>query len=89
MKIHTLVVTALLAAASSSAFATGPLSDKASDIDRIVQGHGKPGDTATAKSDNNISFEVLPTGLVRRTDAKYGIVTILDPKADAAVRRSR
>lgn len=89
MKVNIFGATILLISTASSAFATGPLSDRASEIDRIIQGHGRPGDTATAKSDGSVSFEVLPNGLVQRKDAKYGIVTILDPKADAALRRSR
>ena len=46
MKTKYIAALVILASAASSAFATGALSDRASDIDRIVQGHGKPGDTA-------------------------------------------
>lgn len=90
MKTKYIAALVILASAASSAFATGALSDRASDIDRIVQGHGKPGDTAVAISNPAVSFEVLPDGRVRRVNATYGTSTILDPAYEALrLRRGR
>lgn len=79
----------VLASTATSAFATGPLSEKAGSVDRIVQGHGRPGESAVASSDQSVSFEVLADGRVRRNNAKYGTVTISDPAAEAVRARGR
>lgn len=79
----------VLASTATSAFATGPLSERASNVDRIVQGHGRAGESAVASSDRSVSFEVLADGRVRRTNAKYGTVTFSDPAAEALRARNR
>lgn len=86
MKFQLAIAFVVLAAAASTASANGPLSARASDVDRIVQGHGKPGDVANAKSDA-VTFEVLDNGLVKRTNTKYGTVSVIDPTEE--LRRSR
>ncbi|WP_430254719.1 hypothetical protein [Neorhizobium sp. DAR64872/K0K18] len=81
MKFQLAIALAALAAATSTASANGPISARASDVDKIVQGHGKPGDTANAKSDA-VTFEVLGNGLVKRTNTRYGTVSVIDPAED-------
>ncbi|MGV1788586.1 MULTISPECIES: hypothetical protein [Agrobacterium] len=79
----------VLASTATSAFATGTLSESAGPVDRIVQGHGRPGESAVASSDRSVTFEVLADGRVRRTNAKYGTVTISNPAAEALRARGR
>ncbi len=75
---------------SSTAFATSTLSETASPAASILEGHGNPGDTATSKSDPDVSVRVLENGKVERTNSRYGTVTIVDPKAEYLRRfRSR
>lgn len=88
--MKTEIVTALVVLASAAqAFAIGPLSDKANAVDKIVQGHGRPGESAVASSDRSVSFEVLPDGRLRRTNAKFGTVTFSDPATEALRARNR
>lgn len=89
MKAITAIVFVIASGATSAAYATGPLAANASKVDRIVQGHGRPGETAVAKSGQSVSFEVLADGRVRRTNTKYGTVTISDPEAEALRARNR
>ncbi|MQU73580.1 hypothetical protein FB009_12029 [Sinorhizobium medicae] len=86
MKFQLAIAFIALAAATSNASANGPISPRASDVDKIVQGHGNPGDTANAKSDA-VTFEVLGNGLVKRTNTKYGTVSVFDPAEE--LRKSR
>lgn len=71
-----------LGAATSTAFATSVLSEAASPATNVLEGHGQPGDTATSKSDANVSLRVLENGKVERTNSRYGTVMIVDPKAE-------
>ena len=87
MKFQLAIAFVALAAAASTASANGPLSARASDVDRIVQGHGKPGDVANAKSDA-VTFEVLNNGVVKRTNTKYGTVSFIDPAQEARKLRN-
>ncbi len=89
MKTKFVAAIIVLAGTAPSAFATGPLSDKASNADRIVQGHGRTGESTVASSDPSVSFEVLADGRVRRTNTKYGTVTFSDPAAEALRIRNR
>ncbi|KKX29443.1 hypothetical protein [Rhizobium sp. LC145] len=85
-----LVITAIVfTVVTSSAFANGSLSPAASQVDKIVQGHGNPGEIATASSDPNVTFEVLGNGKVQRTNKQFGTVTILDPKQEWRRNRDR
>lgn len=89
MRIKLVAAIFVLTLTAPSAFATGPLSDRASNVDRIVQGHGQPGESAVASSDRSVTFEVLPDGRVRRTNATYGTVSISNPVAEALRLRNR
>ena len=89
MKTKFAAAIVVLASTASSAFATGPLSERASNVDRIVQGHGRAGESAVASSDRSVSFEVLADGRVRRTNAKYVTVSFSDPAAEALRVRNR
>ncbi len=81
MKQIAVAAVALLSVASG-ALANTILSETASPIAKITQGHAAPGDTASSVSDPNVSFRVLDNGKVERTNSRYGSVTILDPAAD-------
>ena len=59
---------------SSTAFATSTLSETASPAASILEGHGNPGDTATSKSDPDVSVRVLENGKVERTNSRYGSI---------------
>lgn len=83
MKTIVAIAIAILSGVATSAYATSTLSERAGKVDRIVQGHGQPGDTATSMSEPSVSFEVMSNGLVKRVDAKYGIITVIDPKTEA------
>lgn len=48
----------------------------------IVQGHGKPGDTARSVSDPTVTFRVLESGKVERTNERFGTISITNPKAE-------
>ncbi|MEA1844772.1 MULTISPECIES: hypothetical protein [Agrobacterium] len=79
-----------LIAASSAASATSMLSEAASPIAKITQGHGKPGDTATSVSDPDVTFRVLDSGKVERTNKRFGTAAIVDPLAEFRTgRRNR
>ncbi|KQZ59737.1 hypothetical protein ASD54_23425 [Rhizobium sp. Root149] len=89
MKAIIAIAFVVASGATSAAYATGPLADSAGKVGRIVQGHGKAGETALASSDPSVTFETLANGLVRRTNTKYGTVTYLDPAAEAARLRNQ
>ncbi|MGE8106482.1 hypothetical protein ACQKP1_22585 [Allorhizobium sp. NPDC080224] len=67
---------------ASGAFAFTLLSENASPITQITQGHGSPGDSATSQSDPNVTFRVLDNGWVERTNSRYGSRSIIDPRAE-------
>jgi hypothetical protein len=67
---------------ASGAFAFTLLSENASPIARITQGHGSPGESATSQSDPNVTFRVLDNGWVERTNSRYGLRSIIDPRAE-------
>lgn len=69
-----------LTALTSTAFATTLLSDSASPIAKITQGHGNPGDTVTSTSDPDVTFRVLDNGKVERVNRRYGTVSYIDPE---------
>lgn len=76
---HIAVSVCTFVALTSTAFATGLLSENATPIARITQGHGEPGETATAASDPDVTFRVLDNGKVERTNRRYGTVSYIDP----------
>lgn len=77
------------AATASAASANSGMNATFSPLDRIVQGHASAGDTATSVSNPDVTFRVLPSGAVERTNAKYGTVSISDPRAQWGKNRSR
>lgn len=82
-----LVISALaLVLTAPSAMAIGPLPDGTSRLNAILQGHGQPGDTAVSRSNPEISFRVLESGLIERKNNRYGTVVYVDPKAEARER---
>lgn len=74
---------------TSNALATSLLNETASPIAKITQGHGNPGDTASATSDPDVTFRVLENGKVERTNSRYGIVSYIDPQAEFQKTRGR
>jgi hypothetical protein len=76
------VAAVALISANSGAFAYTLLSESAPPIAKIIQGHGNPGDSATSKSDPEVTFRVLDNGWVERTNSRYGSVSIVDPQAE-------
>jgi hypothetical protein len=82
------VAAVALISANSGAFAYTLLSESAPPIAKIIQGHGNPGDSATSKSDPEVTFRVLDNGWVERTNSRYGSVSIVDPQAEY-LRNSR
>lgn len=75
------IATFALVAATSTAFANSILSEAASPIAKIVQGHGNTGDAATSASNPETSFRVLDNGMVERTNSRFGTTAIIDPSA--------
>jgi len=75
--------------ATSGAFANTTLSETASPIAKITQGHGASGDTASSSSDPDVNFRVLDNGKVERTNGRYGIVSTIDPTADYLKKNRR
>ena len=63
MKRIAVTVVALLSV-TSGAFANTILSETASPIAKITQGHGNPGESASSASDPDVSFRVLDNGKV-------------------------
>ncbi|MCT7664210.1 hypothetical protein [Shinella kummerowiae] len=74
---------------TSGAFANTTLSETASPISKITQGHGASGDTASSSSDPDVSFRVLDNGKVERTNSRYGIVSTIDPMTDYLKKNRR
>lgn len=87
MQKITVALVALMSV-TSGAFANTVLSETASPVSKITQGHGTPGETASSASDPNVSFRVLDNGKVERTNSRYGIVSIVDP-AGEYLKKSR
>jgi hypothetical protein len=83
------VSAAAVIALTTSAYATSLLSETASPIAKITQGHGNPGDTASSTSDPNVTFRVLDNGKVERTNSRYGIVSYIDPNVEFQKTRGR
>lgn len=81
-----IVVTFFIAAATSGAVANTIVSSSASQIVKITAGHGMPGDTATSKSNPEISVRVLENGWVERTNKHFGTSAIFNPASDARRR---
>jgi hypothetical protein len=83
MTIKIATITLLLfAAASASASANRGMNATSSVLGSIVQGHGKPGDTARSLSDPDVTFRVLDNGKVERTNERLGTVSITNPKTE-------
>lgn len=82
MKRHLAIAAVALSVFATTASATSMLSETASPVDKITQGHGSPGDAATANSDPQVSFRVLPNGKVERTNQRYGTTSVSDPYLD-------
>jgi hypothetical protein len=84
-----LIASLALVSLASAAMATAPLPEGGSKANAILQGHGRPGDTAVSTSNPEVSFRVLNNGLVERTNARFGTVSYVDPKHDAQFRNAR
>lgn len=82
----TMIISSIVATQAS---ATGTLSANANAVDRITQGHGQPGDTASSRSDPSVTFEVMQDGRVKRTNGKFGTVSISNPVAETLRARRR
>ncbi|CDZ71986.1 Hypothetical protein NGAL_HAMBI2610_36020 [Neorhizobium galegae bv. orientalis] len=87
MKSKLIIISVALAAVASPALANGPLASGASQVDAIFQGHANPGDAAVATSDRAVTFRVLDNGAVKRTNKRFGTVSVTDPRAE--FRKSR
>lgn len=87
MKSKLIIMSVAFVTVAAPALANGPLASGASQVDAIVQGHGKPGDAAVATPDRDVTFRVFETGVVERTNKPLGTVSVTDPRADA--RKSR
>lgn len=78
-----LIISAIaLVAITSGAFAGMPYNRAVSQIAKIIEGHGHPGDTAVSRSNPDIRVRVLKDGRVERTNSRYGTVSIIDPAAE-------
>ncbi|MEX4010019.1 hypothetical protein [Neoaquamicrobium sediminum] len=86
MKKQLIFVSLALISMSSTALAIEPLAEGTSRLNAILQGHGQPGETATSRSNPEISFRVLANGLVERTNERYGTVSIMNPKQQVRER---
>lgn len=80
MKKQFIFASFALISMSSTVLAIEPISERTSRLNAILQGHGQPGETVTSRSNPEISFRVLVNGLVERTNARYGTVSIVNPK---------
>lgn len=69
-----------------SAMATGPLPEETSRLNAILQGHGRPGDTAFSTSSPEVSFRVLESGLILRTNTRFGTVVYVNPEYEAQMQ---
>lgn len=73
---------AILLLAATSASANSGMNQTHSLLGSIVQGHGKPGDTARSQSDPDVTFRVLESGKIERTNERLGTVSISNPQAE-------
>lgn len=51
-------------------------------IEAIIHGKGKPGDTVVSASDPSISYTVLDNGLIKRSNARFGTSEVRAPVQD-------
>lgn len=79
MKIRIAIALALMAATASPTFANSGMTPERSTLDRILQGHGKPGETATSVSNPAISYVVREDGKLVKTNTKFGTTEVVQP----------
>jgi len=68
-----------LLATSAGAFANSTAPTYTSILDKILQGHGVPGDSAVSASNPDITFRVLSNGTIEKRNARYNRVEIVKP----------
>ena len=54
----------------------------AAQIEAIIHGKGKAGDSVTSSSDPSITYTVLENGLIKRTNAHFGTTEVRAPVQD-------
>ncbi|GAA2872664.1 hypothetical protein WHT83_17060 [Aminobacter sp. P9b] len=69
----------ILAAMSSSSFANSGFTQERSTLDRLLQGHGTPGEAATSVSNPDISYRVREDGKLVKTNSRYGTAEVVRP----------
>ena len=69
----------IVVASASAAFANSGSNPTSSGIDKILQGHGSPGDAAKSVSNPDVSYRVLPNGKIEKTNDRYDRVEIVKP----------
>tara|TARA_R110000751_G_scaffold66587_3_gene135933 strand:- start:15 stop:290 length:276 start_codon:yes stop_codon:yes gene_type:complete len=75
-------------AVASTASANSGMNGTFSPLDKIVQGHAAPGETATSVSNPEVKFRVLANGMVERTNEKFGTTSVIDPRTQWNKNRS-
>lgn len=81
IKIATATI-ALFIFTATSASANSGLNSTSGLLDSIVQGHAQPGDTYRSASDPDVTFRVLENGKIERANARFGTVSITNPKTE-------
>lgn len=51
-------------------------------IDAIIHGKGKPGDSVVSASDSSVTYTVLDNGLIQRTNSRFGTSEVRAPVQD-------
>lgn len=80
MKRRLIAALALTLATAASAFANSGANMPMSALDKILQGHGQPGETATSSANPDISYRVTENGTIEKVNARFDTVEVVKPR---------
>lgn len=80
MKLHMVAAMLTLAlVAPANAFANSGSNVPASTLDKILQGHGMPGDTAMSTSNPDVLYRVTDSGTIVKVNSRFDTEEIVQP----------
>ena len=68
---------AIFATMTSVSFANSGSIPSEGEIDRVLHGHGTPGDVVVPSSNGDVSYKVLESGTVQKINRRYNTMEIV------------
>lgn len=70
---------AIVASMTSLSFANSGPAPSEGEIDRVLHGHGSPGDVAAPLSNQDVSYKVLEDGTIQKINRRYNTIEVVKP----------